>query len=185
MTLQLNVDQPADVHCIAALLPHLSCSQRTLVVFQCQCKLVVGYLQVLVANLKTRVQPDSRRGLHKILFFKFRFVEKKITKKSVPSWCKKDKKQNKNRGFWPVHPVAACGCRGAPSSAVYSPPSGYKYYLQSQTADISTQSVDLNRKTNKLNKQYSIAKHWKTQRKQRMLQFSFVWEAPTNPDPWN
>lgn len=126
MSLQLNVDRLTDVDGVSALLPHLSCSQRTLVVFQCHCKLVVGCLQVLVANLKTRVQPDSRKGLTKYRFVK---KKKKFIKKFVPSRYKKKTKT----GFWPVHPVAVCGCHGAPSSAVYSPPSGYKYYLQSQT----------------------------------------------------
>lgn len=119
----------------------------------------------------------QQERLNKILLFKFRFIKK--NHKEVCSLLMQKREKNPE-GFWPVHPVAVCGCRGAPSSAVYSPLSDYKYYLQSQTADTSTQSIHLNRKTNKLNKQHSIAKHWKTQRKQRMLQFSFVWEAPTN-----
>lgn len=53
----------------------------------------------------------------------------------------------------PVHPVAAYECHGGLSSAVCFPPSGYKYYLQSQPANTLTQSMHLNQE------QYSTAKH--------------------------
>lgn len=50
--------------CISVQLSYLSCSQRTLVVFQCQCELVVGSLQVLMLNLNVRVQNRTARVNH-------------------------------------------------------------------------------------------------------------------------